>query len=150
MNSLNYRYKNTCKYKFFIMDPNEHTKYLFYSSFLMGASSLVCFYYKDYPTFFLMSLLFLTSIHHWNNPSYGWKRTLDMVVCKVLALYLYGTTLIFYDEFYHYVYLGGFYSSIFFFFLANRSFRLKSDKWIVFQMMIHFYTFFTPFVLYML
>ena len=129
---------------------HEHTKYLFYSSFLIGISSLVCFYYKDYPTFFLMSLLFLTSIHHWNNPSYGWKRTLDMVVCKVLALYLYGTTLIFYDEFYHYVYLGGFYSSIFFFFLANRSFRLKSDKWIVFQMMIHFYTFFTPFVLYML
>jgi len=129
--------------------PYEYSKYLFMSSFLMGASSLMCLYYKDYVTFLFLFLLFLSSIQFWRKPEIGWRRSIDLWMCKLVALYLYGNTM-FCDEYTRTVYLNGFYSMVFLFFMSHLYYYFKQKQWIIFHMTIHLYTFFTPVVLYML
>jgi hypothetical protein len=130
--------------------PYEYSKYLFCSSFFMGASSFIFLYSLDYMSFFFMFMLFLTSIQFWYKPTIGWKRDLDLFMCKALSLYFFGNTLLFHDDFSHAIYLSGFYSTVFFYIMSHVCYYFKSKKWIIFHMTIHFYTFFTPFALYRL
>jgi len=129
--------------------PYEYSQYLFTSSFLMGISSCVCLYYKDYLSFFFMFMLFLTSIQFWYKPNYGWRRDLDLFMCKAFSIYFFGNTM-FRSEFSQAVYRSGFYSTLFFYLIETILHRFKHKKWIVFHMAIHIYTFFIPFVLYRL
>lgn len=129
----------------------EYSKYLFYSSFLIGVSAGFSLYYKDSTSFCFLFLLFLSSINHWYKPVYGLKRDIDLFICKAISVYFYGNTLFFYDEFCREVYLNGLYSVLFLFFMEYLCFYFKIKKWIIFHMAIHFYlAVFTPFVLYLL
>lgn len=129
----------------------EYSKYLYYSSFLIGVSSVISFYFKDYTTVLFLFLLFLTSIHYWYKPDYGIMRNLDMSLCKIINLYFYTKTVLFYDEFCREVYVNASYSVLFFYITEHLLCYYRSKKWIVFHMAIHFYVaIFTPFVLYLL
>lgn len=129
----------------------QYSKYLYYSSFLIGVSSTVSLYYKDYITFLFMFVMFLSSIQYWVKPEYGFKRNLDLFLCKVIGTYFYADTLIFYDEFCREVYVNVGYTILFLFFMEHVFYYLKNKKWIIFHMAIHFYfAILTPFVLYTL
>ena len=129
----------------------KYSKYLFYSSFLIGVSSGISLYYKEYTTFLFLFMLFLSSINYWNDPDYGWGRNIDMFLCKVVGLYFYGNTLFFYDEFCQQVFINSMYSILFLFFMEHLYYHLKNKKWIIFHTAIHFQlAVFTPFSLYIL
>jgi hypothetical protein len=124
--------------------------YLYYSSFFIGLSSLVCIYYEDYTSFLVMFCLFLTSIHYWSNPLNSLGRSFDLYMCRVFALYFYVDTLLFKNEFARELYTYGVYNVLFLFLLEHLFYRFQNPKWIVIHMGIHFYSIFTPFVLYIL
>lgn len=129
----------------------EYSKYLYYSSFLIGVSSVVCAYHKDYASFLFMFIMFLSSIHFWYKPDYGMGRNIDMFLCKMINFYFYADTLFFYDDFYHAVYKNGLYNVLFLYLMEHIFYYCKNKKWIIFHMAIHFYlSLFTPFVLYIL
>jgi hypothetical protein len=131
--------------------PYEYSKYLFYSSFLIGASSFVCLYYRDYNTFTLMFMLFLTSTYYWISPDYGIRRNIDMFLCKMIGAYFYGLTILFRSEFYSTMYIYALYNITFLYLLEYIYVYYNSAQWIIIHMGIHFYiSFFTPFVLYIL
>ena len=144
------------KYQLFIMDgslpiPYVYSKYLFYSSFSIGASSVVSAYYKDYVSFLFMFMLFLTSINYWYNPDYGLRRDIDMFLCKIISLYFYLTTLSVYDEYCNVVFVNVFYNILFLYSMEHLCCYFKNSKWIVFHMAIHLHlSLFSPFVLYIL
>ena len=131
--------------------PYAYSKYLFYSSFSIGLSSVVSIYYRDYVSFLFLFMLFLTSINYWYNPDYGLRRDIDMYLCKVINIYFYVTTLSIYDEYCNVIFVNGFYHILFLYFMEHIFYRLKNNKWIVFHMSIHLYlAVLTPVVLYML
>lgn len=128
----------------------EYSRYLFYSSFFIGGSSLVCLYYKDYSSFIIMFILFLSSIHYWSNTVDGIGRNLDLYMCRCFALYFYLYTSGFKDEFSREIYSYGMYNVMFLFFLEHLFYHYQNPQWIIIHMGIHFYSVFTPFVLYIL
>ena len=145
------------KYHFFIMDAcslpisYKYSKYLYASSFTIGASSIVSVYYKDYVTFLFMFMLFLTSINYWYKPDYGLRRNIDMFLCKVINLYFYLTTLSLYDEYCNVFFVNAFYNVLFLYLLEHIYCYFNNKQWIIFHMAIHLQlSFFTPFLLYIL
>ena len=131
--------------------PYVYSKYLFYSSFSIGVSSLVSIYFKDYVTFLFLFMLFLTSINYWYKPDYGMSRDIDMYLCKVINVYFYVTTLSIYSEYHNLCFLNAFYHIMFLYFMEHILYRFKNKKWIVFHMSIHFYlAVLTPFILYII
>ena len=129
----------------------KYSKYLFASSFTIGASSIVSAYYKDYVTFLFMFMLFLTSINYWYKPDYGLRRDVDMFLCKLINLYFYLTTLSLYDEYCNVVFVYGFYNALFLYFMEHLYCYFNNKKWIIFHMAIHLQvSFLVPFVLYIL
>lgn len=131
--------------------PYTYSKYLYYSSFLIGMSSFVSFYYQDYISFFFIFLLFLSSIHFWSRPDYGIERDIDMFLCKSIAIYFYMNTLCYYDEYCRTFILNYFICVFLFYMIELVLYSLKNKKWIIFHMAIHFYvSFFTPFIFYIL
>jgi hypothetical protein len=131
--------------------PFAYSKYLFYSSFTIGASSFISVYYKDYVTFLFMFMLFLTSINYWYKPDYGLRRDIDMFLCKVINIYFYLMTLSVYDEYCNVIFVYGFYNVLFLYLMEHICCYFKNRQWIIFHMVIHFQlSFFTPFVLYIL
>jgi hypothetical protein len=129
----------------------DYSKYLFYSSFSIGASSIVSAYYKDYVTFLFMFMLYLTSINYWYKPDYGLRRDIDMFLCKVINIYFYLTTLSAYDEYCNVIFVNALYNVLFLYAVEHIFCHLKNKKWIILHMAIHLQlSFFTPFVLYIL
>lgn len=128
-----------------------NTPYLFYTSFLIGASSLVSLYKKDYSTFFFLFLLFLTSINYWKNPKQGISRNVDVFLVRFINVYFYGMTMVYCNEFQHTVFMNSLYSAMFLFLIEHVYAYYHHPHWVIFHMAIHIYlSFFTPFVLYIL
>jgi hypothetical protein len=129
----------------------QYSKYLYYSSFLLGASACISFYFQDYYTFLFMFVLFLSSIQFWRKPDYGIQRDVDMFLCKCLAVYFYMNTLCYYDEFCRTMYMSCFICIFLFLMTEWILYSIKNKQWIIFHMAIHIYvSFFTPFILYIL
>jgi len=130
---------------------NEYTIYLYYTSYLLGLSSLVSYYYNDYLTFFCMFAVFLTSINYWKNPRYGIARNIDLFLVRFIAAYFYVSTFIYCDEYNHTVYNGCLYNTLFLFFMEHIYVYFNNKQWVVIHMTLHMYlSFLTPFVLYIL
>jgi len=131
--------------------PYEHSRFLFYSSFLIGLASFVSLYYQDTVTFLFMFIMFISSIHFWYKPDHGLVKEIDMFLCKLLSLYFFWITFYFYDEYCQVVYFNVLYSIFFFYACEIVLYACKNKKWIVFHMVIHFYfAMFAPFILYIL
>ena len=131
--------------------PYEYSQYLYYTSHLIGISSLISLYHQDYKTFLFMFILCLSSINYWVTPDYGILRNIDLFLAKTINLYFYGNTLVFKDEYAHTVFVNALYSVLFFYCIEQILVYNQDPKWIIFHMMIHFYlSIFTPFVLYIL
>ena len=131
--------------------PYAYSRYLYYTSFLIGISSLVSLYYQDYVTFLFMFLLFMSSIHFWKSPDYGHVRNIDMFLCKVIAVYFFINTLYFCDEFGRTVGFNAMSSIMIFYGIELILYSLGYKQWIVFHMSLHFYvSLFIPFILYIL
>jgi hypothetical protein len=126
-------------------------KYLYYSSFLIGASSLVSLHQKDYSTFFFMFILFLSSINYWRNPTKGISRNVDLFLVRIINVYFYGMTIVYCNEFQHTIFVNTLYGASSMFLIEHIYHYYNHPHWVVFHMIIHLYlSFFTPFVLYML
>ena len=129
----------------------DYSKYLFYSSFSIGISSVVSIYYRDYVTFLFMFMLFLTSINYWYKPDYGLRRNIDMFLCKVINVYFYITTLSVYDEYCNVIFVYGLYHVMFLYLLEHLYYYYNNKQWIIIHMAIHVHlALFVPFVFYML
>ena len=135
-----------CKYPI----PYEYTKYLFYSSFLIGATCLAPIYQGDHNSFMMMFLLFLTSICYWSNAEYGFRRNIDMLFCKIVNFYFYTSTLVYKDEYTLAIHTNGMYTICMLYFLEHLLFYFKNKKWIIFHMTIHINFLFIPFICYIL
>jgi hypothetical protein len=129
----------------------NYSKYLFYSSFLLGFSSLICFAFGDYYNFLVLFILFLSSIKFWRKPDYGITRDIDMFLCKCLTVYLGWNSIFYYTDHTREICFMCFICCLFFYATELILYAYKSKYWIIFHMAIHFYVaFFTPFALYIL
>lgn len=129
----------------------EHVVYIYYTSYLIGVSSVICLYYGDVPTFFMMFALFLTSIHFWYNPSYGIGRDVDLFLSKFIVVYFYGISVLYHNEYCRDVFVYIVYQVGFLYFVEHILIYFQNPQWIVLHMMIHIHlAFFTPFILYIL
>jgi hypothetical protein len=118
---------------------------------LIGVSSTISMYYNDYSTVLFMFLLFLTSINYWQRPDYGFRRDVDMFLCKVIAVFFYLKTTIFYDEFIAEIFINTTYNIFFLYALEHLLWYYRNKKWIIFHMAIHIYlSVLTPFCLYLI
>ena len=130
--------------------PYEYSKYLLFSSCFIGLSSMMCLYYKDYLSFLMMFALFLSSLNYWSNTVDGFGRKFDILLCRCFGLYFYVDTLLTKDEFCREIYKYGLYNVLFLFLIEHLLYLHKNPKWIILHMGVHFYSIFTPFVLYIL
>jgi len=117
----------------------EYSRYLFYSSFSIGISSLVCMYYEDSMTFAFMFLLFLSSIHFWYKPDYGLFRNLDMFLCKCLVFYFYIQLICYYEDTYRDLFTIGFMQIMTLYAIELWLYAQKNTKWIILHMSMHLY-----------
>ena len=129
----------------------SYSKYLYYTSFLIGASSLVSLYYGDYTTCLFMFILFLSSIKFWRKPDYGFVRNVDMFICKCITVYFFLNACIYQDEISRGMIVISILNGIIFYLCELICYFVKSTKWIIFHMGLHIHlSFVTPFVLYIL
>ncbi len=128
-----------------------YSRLLYYTSFSMGASSMVSLFVQDYANSFSMFLLFLTSIYYWVRPDYGLRRDMDMLLCKVLFFYYY--LMILYERPYVYsmIYLCASAQAVFLYLVEQMLVYWERPEWIVFHMSMHIqFSFMIPVILYVL
>jgi hypothetical protein len=68
--------------------PKEQSNVIFAFSFLIGLSAIYAFYKKQYDIFLVSILIFITSLDHWRDPQYGFRRNLDIFVVSAGFVYL--------------------------------------------------------------
>ena len=130
--------------------PRQISEYLLCSSLLIGITSAVSFYNKDYITFIFIFTLFITSINFWRNPQYSIRRTVDMTMCKLLGLYFFISSISFH-EFNRVLYECIVLVFIMYNIIENVLWLFNNNQWVIFHMAIHIYTFyFTIFIYYVL
>jgi len=62
--------------------PNK-SKYILCLTPMCLFTSLLTFYRQQYAISSCEFCLYITSVIHWSNPSYGWKRNLDIFISTV-------------------------------------------------------------------
>ena len=63
--------------------PPDQATVCWYFAWLSLFSSLVGIYYGHYDLAFFTFLIFLTSLFYWRNPTYSWRRNLDIIVVQI-------------------------------------------------------------------
>ena len=130
--------------------PIEIGEYFLFTTTFIFITGVILFYNRDYITsFFIFSLVF-TSINFWRNPQYDLRRTVDMTMCKILALYFLINSINFH-EFNRVLYECILLVIIIFTIIENSLWTINSNKWVIFHLAIHIYTaYFTLFIYYVL
>ena len=122
----------------FPLNPN-YTRFLFYSSFMIGISSLIAFYMQDTILTIFLFLLFLTSINYWRKPEYGLRRKIDMFLSLCSSIYFISVVFLFFPEFNRVVYLNSIICIGVFYLFEYVLAYYKIIQWIVFHMAMHIY-----------
>ncbi len=117
----------------------NYSKFLFYSSFMIGISSCIAFYMQDTILTIFLFLLFLTSINYWRKPEYGIRRQIDMTLCGITLFYFVTIAFLFLPEFNRVMYINTSICVGVFYLFEYILCYLKSVKWIVFHMAMHIY-----------
>jgi hypothetical protein len=118
----------------------NYSKFLFYSSFMIGISACIAFYMQDTILMIFLFLLFLTSINYWRKPEYGLRRQIDMTLCGICTFYFVTVAFLFLPEFNRVMYVNtAICVGVFYIFEYVLSYK-RSVKWIVFHMAMHIYT----------
>jgi len=68
--------------------PKEHSEVLFWISFLIFFTTIYAFSKQKYDISVICFLIFLTSINHWRDPRFGFRRNIDMVAVGLGFLYI--------------------------------------------------------------
>jgi hypothetical protein len=130
---------------------SDYSKYLFYSSFSFGVSSMVCSYFNDYTRSFMMFLIFMASIQFWYKPEYGFRRNLDMFISRAVAFYYLLIIVHEKEEVYSTIYLYSFYNTLALYLGEIILVYLHNPQWIILHMALHVQlSFMLPFILYIL
>ena len=73
-----------------ILNPilnKEQAQYIYRVSYLSLCSCIYAIYRHHYNLAIVPGSVFLTSIHYWKNPTYSYRRYLDMTVVKLAVIY---------------------------------------------------------------
>jgi hypothetical protein len=127
--------------------PIEIREYFLFTTTFIFITGVITYYNRDYITsFFIFSLVF-TSINFWRNPQYGLRRTVDMTMCKIIALYFLINSISFH-EFNRVLYECILLVFIIFTIAENMLWSIDSNKWVIFHLAIHIYMAYFPLFIY--
>ena len=68
--------------------PKEYANVIFYLSFLITITAIYAFVKKHYDVFVFCVLGLLTSLNHWRDARFGFRRNIDMLVIVIGFVYL--------------------------------------------------------------
>ena len=68
--------------------PKEQSNVIFALSFLIGLTAIFAFYKKRYDLSLICVVVLITSLVHWNDPQYGFRRNLDIFAVCIGFVYL--------------------------------------------------------------
>lgn len=68
--------------------PKYCSELLFWLSFLLLFTAAYAFIKKNYDTFVICILIFITSLNFWRDPKFGFRRNIDMVVVCLGFIYV--------------------------------------------------------------
>jgi hypothetical protein len=126
----------------------NYSKFLFYSSFMIGISSCLAYYMQDTILTIFLFLLFLTSINYWRKPELGLRRQIDMFLCGFCTIYFIVVSFLFLPEFNRIMYINTAICVGIFYICEYVLCFFKSVKWIIFHMAMHIYTAFFPVIVF--
>lgn len=69
--------------------PKDQANIIFAISFLIIFTSIYAFSKKYYDVAFFCILAFVTSINHWRDAQFGFRRNVDMLVVNIGFIYLF-------------------------------------------------------------
>jgi len=69
--------------------PKDQSDILFWLSLLIGVTAIYAFHKKQYDAGVLCIIILLTSLNHWRDPKFGFRRNVDMFVVCVGFIYLF-------------------------------------------------------------
>ncbi len=116
---------------------------LCYSGCLIGLSSYLLFCIGIYHISYISLILFITTINHWRDYQFGWKRRIDMTWVNLSTIYTGLDLLIHGNEIQNYIYACMILSSTIFYAVSLSEIKV----WPVFHMALHIYAaFFIPLI----
>jgi hypothetical protein len=69
--------------------PKEYANVIFYVSFLIAITAIYALSKKYYDIFVFCVLALLTSLNHWRDARFGFRRNIDMLVVNIGFIYLF-------------------------------------------------------------
>ena len=125
----------------------EIREYFLCYSLLILITSLVMFYNKDYTIAFFLFILFITSINFWRNPMYDIRRTMDMTMCKIIAIFFFINSFTV-DEFNRLLTYCVLLVFIIFNTIEFILWYFDNYQWVIFHLAMHIYMAYFPLLLY--
>ena len=130
--------------------PKECCEYFLFTSTYIFISGCIMFYNKDYISSMVVFALVFTSINFWRNPQFGYRRTIDMTMCKILGVFLLINSINF-QEFNRVLYECIIVTFLTYSFIENILWSFNNHQWIIFHLAMHIYTaYFLVFIYYVL
>lgn len=116
---------------------------LCYSGCLIGLSSYLLFSMGNYHVSLMSVILFITTINHWRDYQFGWRRRVDMTWVNLSTFYTGLDLLIHGNEIQNYIYMCMLLSCTLFYMISMSKIKI----WPVFHMTLHIYAaFFIPLI----
>ena len=69
--------------------PKDQSDILLLISFLIGFTAIYAFNKKIYDLFVICMIVLITSLNHWRDPKFGFRRNLDMVAVCTGFIYIF-------------------------------------------------------------
>ncbi len=122
--------------------PFSETKYLCMSSGLIGISSIILLWLREYTMSFFSAVLCATSLNHWRDYiDQGWRQRVDISWVIVYGIYYMLNVIYYGNEFHIYLFLSVLSCIIILFHISNRG----KEYWVVAHSAMHLYfSFFVP------
>ncbi len=119
--------------------PQEQSKFLLSSSYLLSIPLLIAYLMEDWYTLFFVTMLLFTSINYWRDVRAGFRRNLDITVVIITSCYFLIES-IKKQPFDHLVIICFYFICATVFYLIEKLLYLfKSNKWIILHMSMHIY-----------
>ena len=74
--------------------PKEQSDTLFWISFLIGFTAIYAFNKKKYDIFVICVIVLITSLNHWRDPKFGFRRNIDILAVLFGFFYIFARAII--------------------------------------------------------
>jgi len=130
-----------CPTKCDLIVPFTESKYLLLSSCFFVYPSYIAYNRGNNIHSAIIFMIFLFSVNYWRNPTYGWRRNLDLIWAKSTFV-IYGSYGLYYirEPYTYYIFCQNMILIMLCYYLSCKHYKRNEKIWLLYHILLHYYS----------